>query len=251
MPKRFHCIFGHRDSSNRTKFKQGSDSNTIGKIGLRIKSDSRPNVGSEGENSSSLKVYENEYFSIFKIFAKEIAEILLGTTPQSDLLHTSYLQWIATMDFERSSQARSWLFDSSTLLQCREKALTDKPKGSSSLDRVRRFASGFHRRHAGTAENVDPPHTNRQVSSSSALTVEEQEMLVRFHAMQITQLIGPMAMLNGLVRNSAILATAVMLFRRFYMSNSVLDYEPRRIAVAAAYLASKVGEQRVEVSTSW
>lgn len=151
------------------------------------------------------------------------------------------------MDFERSSQARSWLFDSSTLLQCREKALTDKPKGSSSL-RVRRFASGFHRRHAGTAENVDPPHTNRQVSSSSALMVEEQEMLVRFHAMQITQLIGPMAILNGLVRNSAILATAVMLFRRFYMSNSVLDYEPRRIAVAAAYLASKVGEQRVEVS---
>jgi hypothetical protein len=57
-----------------------------------------------------------------------------------------------------------------------------------------------------------------------------------------------MAVLNGLVRNSTILATAIMLFRRFYVSNSVLDYEPRRVAVAAAYLASKVEEQRVELS---
>jgi hypothetical protein len=176
------------------------------------------------------------------------AEILLGTTPQSSnsTHHIIISRWIATMDFENSSQARSWLFDNVTLMQCRQKALTERPKGSSSLDRVRRFASGYHRRHADTAENFDPPHTNRRVSSES-LTAEEQEMLVRFHAKQITQLIGPMAVLNGLVRNSTILATAIMLFRRFYVSNSVLDYEPRRVAVAAAYLASKVEEQRVEV----
>jgi hypothetical protein len=194
-------------------------------------------------------IYVNEYFLIFPTISKfPVAKILLGTTPQSSTSthHIFISQWIATMDFENSSQARSWLFDNGTLMQCRQKALTERPKGSSSLDRVRRFASGYHRRHADTAENFDPPHTNRQVSLES-LTAEEQEMLVRFHAKQITQLIGPTAVLNGLVRNSAILATAIMLFRRFYLSNSVLDCEPRRIAVAAAYLASKVEEQRVEV----
>lgn len=151
------------------------------------------------------------------------------------------------MDFDTSSQARSWLFDSSTLVQCRQKALTEQPKGSNGGARVRSFASGFHSRHAGTEENLDPPHANRNMISS-ALSVEEQEMLVRYHAQQIGQLIGPVAVVRGLVRNSTVQATAIMLFRRFYISNSVLHFEPRRLAVASAYLASKIEEQRVEVS---
>jgi len=154
------------------------------------------------------------------------------------------------MDFDSSSQARSWLFDSSTLMQCRQKALNEKPKATArSSHRVRHFASGFHRRHEDTEENLDPPHVSSlDPSSSSTLSVQEQEMLVRFHAQQITQLVGPSAIFKGLVRNSTVLATAIMIFRRFYMSNSVLDFPPRRLAVAAVYLGSKIEEQRVEVS---
>jgi hypothetical protein len=155
------------------------------------------------------------------------------------------------MDFDSSSQARSWLFDETTLAQCRQKALAEKPKATArnSVERVRRFASGFHRRHAGTDENLDPPRHSRQVKLS-VLSAEEQELLISFHAQQISQLVGPTAVLfPGLVRSHTVLATAIMLFRRFYLSNTVLDFEPRRLSVAAAYLAAKVEEQRVEVRT--
>ena len=163
------------------------------------------------------------------------------------------------MDFDSSSQARSWLFDSNTLMICRQKALTEQPKATarSSVARVRRFASGFHGRHsaANAKEDFDPLHascserfTRSARMSLSSLSVQEQEMLVRFHAQQITQLVGPVAVLKGLVRHSSVLATAIMLFRRFYLSNSVLDFEPRRLSVAAAYLAAKIEEQRIQVS---
>jgi hypothetical protein len=84
-------------------------------------------------------------------------------------------------------------------------------------------------------------------SSPLSLSVEEQETLVPFHAPQISQLVGPAAIFSGLVRNSTVLATAIMIFRRFYLSNSVLDFSPRRLAVAVAYLGSKLEDQRVEL----
>ena len=157
------------------------------------------------------------------------------------------------MDFDNSSQARSWLFDSSTLRQCRQKAVEEARKTTTARDsvsRVRQFASGFHRRHVAMEENLDPPNVSSLDISTqrNTLSVKEQELMVRFHAHQISQLVGPTAVLPGLVRSSTILATAIMLFRRFYMSNSVLDFPPRKIAVAAAFLASKVEEHRVEVS---
>ena len=157
------------------------------------------------------------------------------------------------MDFDYSSQARSWLFDLSTLRQCRQKAVTEAPKtttGRGSVARVRQFASGFHRRHIAMEENLDPPNVSSLDISTqrNSLSVKEQELMVRFHAHQISQLVGPTAVLAGLVRSSTILATAIMIFRRFYMSNSLLDFPPQKMAVAAAFLATKVEENRIEVS---
>ena len=171
------------------------------------------------------------------------------------------------MDFDRSTQARSWLFDSHTLLQCRQKALDDQPTatGTSSVARVRKFASGFHSRHADAARlhsraDFDPPiDTSCSIGETSLcpeplirrtslLSVQEQETLVRFHAHQLSMLVGPYAVFQGLVRSPSVLATAIVFFRRFYMSNSVLDFEPRKIAVAAAFLASKVEDSIIEVS---
>ena len=46
------------------------------------------------------------------------------------------------------------------------------------------------------------------------------------------------------------LSTAIMLFRRFYLSNSVIDFHPRNIAAASALLSAKVDcERNVDVST--
>jgi cyclin H len=63
-------------------------------------------------------------------------------------------------------------------------------------------------------------------------------------------LIGPQAILPSLVRSPTVLATAITFFRRFFLSNSILDFTPRRMAVAAAFLAAKVEDQKVEVSSN-
>lgn len=165
------------------------------------------------------------------------------------------------MDFHRSTQARSWLFDEQSLSQCREKIINERslgrnPDGSS---KVRKFASGFCRRQDSTndsatdgsgSSSIDPHELSEP---QTTLTSKEQGILVRFHAHQLTMLVGPAAILPSLVRRPTVLATAVMFFRRFYLSNSVLDFKPRRMAVAAAFLAAKVEDQKVEVSllVSW
>lgn len=165
------------------------------------------------------------------------------------------------MDFERSTQARSWLFNEQSLYQCREKVVSErafvrKADGSS---KVRKFASGFGKRQAtglttnSTTGRSQPPSYRscdpvELIWDQSSLTSNEQTILVRFHAHQMSMLIGPTAILPSLVRSPTVLATAIMLFRRFYLSNSVLDFKPRRMAVAAAFLASKVEDQKVEVS---
>lgn len=84
--------------------------------------------------------------------------------------------------------------------------------------------------------------------NSGLYGVQDQETLIRFHAHQLQTLIGPAAMLPELRRSSSVLCTAVMLFRRFYLSNSAIDISPRKLVVACAFFASKLEEERVEIS---
>lgn len=73
--------------------------------------------------------------------------------------------------------------------------------------------------------------------------------MIHFHAHQIQSLVGPGALLAELRTNSTVLSTAIMLFRRFYLSNSIIEVSPRKMAVASAFFAAKVEDQKVEVST--
>jgi hypothetical protein len=165
------------------------------------------------------------------------------------------------MNFDSSTQARSWVFDEDTLAQCREKVISErstarKADGSS---KVRKFASGYHHCHDEDIKTYSTTNSPQSPSSGpcdlfealwagSTLSSNEQDVLVRFHAHQLTMLIGPAAILPSLVRSPTVLATAIVLLRRFYLSNSVLDFKPRKMAVAAAFLAAKIEEQKVEVS---
>ena len=72
------------------------------------------------------------------------------------------------------------------------------------------------------------------------LTAQEEATLVAFYAPKLATLIGPKAAVSRLKRNSKVTATAALLYRRFFLSNSVLWYDPKAIMVAAAFLASKV-----------
>eukprot|EP00804_Cyclotella_cryptica_P021760 CCRYP_000763-RA/>CCRYP_000763-RA protein AED:0.34 eAED:0.34 QI:0/0/0/1/0/0/2/0/394 len=64
---------------------------------------------------------------------------------------------------------------------------------------------------------------------------------------KIPNLIGPRATLPRCVRAPKVAATACLLFKRFYLSNSVMMYDPKCMSVAAAFLASKVEDCMLDV----
>jgi hypothetical protein len=175
------------------------------------------------------------------------------------------------MEFERSTQAKSWMFNEASIMQCKKQASIPQSDEESSYStcRVRKFASGFCHRENEKSDDQQkndvhfrpvsyenhcnsplliPPllHTS---SSAPVLTPHDQDVLVHFHAHQIQRLLGPNAIFPQLQRSASVLSTAIMLFRRFYLSNSVIDFHPRNMAVASALLAVKVDcENKLEVS---
>jgi Cyclin, N-terminal domain len=165
------------------------------------------------------------------------------------------------MNFDHSSQARSWLFDEDTLLECRNKVTRETSLSSVDASvKVKNFASGFSSRMDSSVRkrNIegetilisddDYNSSSNHNADSSHMTSSDQEILVRFHAHQICSLVGPDAVIPSLIRSQHVLATAIVMFRRFYLSNSVLDFKPRAMAVAAAFLASKVDDEKIKVS---
>jgi cyclin H len=75
----------------------------------------------------------------------------------------------------------------------------------------------------------------------------EESLLVSFYVSKLPSLIGPLAQVPRLRRESKVTATAAMLCRRFYLSNSVMCYDPKITMVAAAFLASKVEDAMTDV----
>uniref|UniRef100_A0A7S1VMQ6 Cyclin-like domain-containing protein n=1 Tax=Grammatophora oceanica TaxID=210454 RepID=A0A7S1VMQ6_9STRA len=158
--------------------------------------------------------------------------------------------------FEVSTQAASWLFTEESLSLCRKQAVKER-----NGKRARKFASGFDQRSTSTGsttvkpsfpesdeDNLLPPFDIFEPRSNrTGLTADEQDVMIRFHSHQMSMVIGPNAVLPELMRSASVLATAVMLFRRFYLSNCVLDFQPRRVAIAACLLASKIEEEKVPI----
>lgn len=145
-------------------------------------------------------------------------------------------------DFTQSTQAKSWIFTNRSLAYCRAEA------ANTSRRRVRSFAAGFTSRY-------DPNCLCNHEAASHQISESDQSRLVQFHAHQLaTTLTGPTAVLDELRCSRVVSATAVSLFRRFYLSNSVLRYEPRVMAAACGVLASKLEDEPIEVRravSSW
>lgn len=149
------------------------------------------------------------------------------------------------MDFARSTQAKSWMFSKESLDACRQQSLTMELEPTTTnfvMGRVRKFGSGFHRRY-----QLDAQGASKHASCESDISVRDQEVLIQFHAHQIQLLVGPNAIMYDLRTSENVLATAIIFFRRFYLSNSVLKVSPRRIAAACAFFAAKVEEEKIEV----
>lgn len=180
----------------------------------------------------------------------------LDSHSQSILLfHKLY----SNMEFEKSSQAKYFMFDDhEALMACKQDAseirsLRRKPErdnhhtAQSTKLAPQSFACGYQR-------NWDEQRVGRSSIALHVQTIEnscvrstplpsmatsDQEILIHFHAHQLQRLIGPNAVFPELRRSASTLSTAIMLFRRFYLSNSIIDFPGRPMAAAAALLATK------------
>jgi hypothetical protein len=151
------------------------------------------------------------------------------------------------VDFEMSSQAKFWMFNETTLYECRQKACDNdgmKLCAAGGKPRVRKFGCGYHGRTTSSKATPNKRDKPPATALSSTISPEEQETLIHFHAHQIQKLIGPNAIFPMLKRGASVLSTAIMLFRKFYLSNSVVDFHPRHIAAASALLAVKTDCER-------
>lgn len=83
-----------------------------------------------------------------------------------------------------------------------------------------------------------------QYKSSSMmkfLTFEESELILKFFERKLADFCNKFR--PGMPRNT--FGTALQYFKRFYLTNSVMDYHPKEILVTAAYLACKAEEFNV------
>lgn len=87
----------------------------------------------------------------------------------------------------------------------------------------------------------------QSTGGSPFINAAEEQLLVNFYLNKMPLLIGPSAQVRRLRRDSKVLATSAMLYRRFFVSNSVLLFDPKAILVAAAFLGSKVEDSMAQI----
>eukprot|EP00539_Tryblionella_compressa_P002360 CAMPEP_0178734904 /NCGR_PEP_ID=MMETSP0744-20121128/1599_1 /TAXON_ID=913974 /ORGANISM="Nitzschia punctata, Strain CCMP561" /LENGTH=476 /DNA_ID=CAMNT_0020387229 /DNA_START=865 /DNA_END=2295 /DNA_ORIENTATION=- len=159
------------------------------------------------------------------------------------------------LDFDRSTQAKHWMFDEDSLRQCREEACAiqslDGALPGRGGPRIQKIACGYAKKKGAVGMDTSGPWGEMPAEGNRSpftMSPQDQETLVHFHAHQIQRLIGPNAIFPLLRRGTSVLSTAIMLFRRFYLSNSVVDFHPRSIAAASALLAVKADcERRIPI----
>ena len=112
------------------------------------------------------------------------------------------------------------------------------------------FAKGYGDKSNGSSMDIDQNDTEEEVMEIEEfpfITPEEETTLVHFYATKLFSLIGPKAQHPPLRRDVKVASTAALLLRRFYLSNSVMLYDPKVFMVACAFLATKVEDATVNI----
>lgn len=158
-------------------------------------------------------------------------------------------------DYELSSHISSWMFtpqdlevlrvqanlEACTYLQGLER-LEDKEEALASLEPPQ--PKCFAKCHQSSKRECP---AGDESTTSSYLTSTEEQSLVKFYSSKIFSLVGQNAPHFKLKRDVKVASTAALLFRRFYLSNSVMVFDPKAIMVACAFLATKVEDVTVEI----
>jgi cyclin H len=132
-----------------------------------------------------------------------------------------------------------------TKLLASQLATEESASSRSTNPPVETFARDFVELHISYESDDEGPWET--ADGHPFLTPSEEELLVSFYASKLPSLIGPTAQVPRLRRESKVPATAAMLLRRFFMSNSVMVHDPKVIMVAAAFLAAKVEDAMTDI----
>ena len=185
------------------------------------------------------------------------------------------------VDYQDSSHLNQWLFESTEQMEeCRARAnhdarvwLIEQEKASSqstdpdntgdassktttTTPMALFYACGYNQnKKKAKSENSSEPLQIDYISQGpwknakghEFLAPAEESTLISFYASKLASLIGPKASISRLRRESKVTATAALLYRRFYLSNSVMVFDPKVVLVASAFLASKVEDVMADV----
>ena len=123
---------------------------------------------------------------------------------------------------------------------------SERPDRGSDLE-LQRYRGGPWERPPPLVVGDGSSDTKSSTAPCSYLTVEEEQILVNFYVSKLPSLIGPQAQVPRLRRESKVTATAALLIRRFFASNSVMLHDPKTVLVAAAFLGSKAEDATADV----
>jgi cyclin H len=165
-------------------------------------------------------------------------------------------------DYRESSQRHLWVFASSQQMndirdESNQKARQFLVQNHSSTPEeqrapVEQWACSVAKRSTKVKSESIKTKQDQDILSCNPdgddfLSPSEEDTLVSFYIHKLPALIGPLAMIPRLRRESKVVATAARLTRRFFLSNSVMLHDPKRIMVAAAFLALKVEDVTADV----
>ncbi|KAJ1454140.1 hypothetical protein M885DRAFT_618383 [Pelagophyceae sp. CCMP2097] len=85
-----------------------------------------------------------------------------------------------------------------------------------------------------------PPHA---AAESGALQAADEVQLLRWYQVQMQKLVGRGAAQKRLRRSHKVAATAIVLYKRFYLSHSVLECEPMEFALCCIFVAGKLEDE--------
>jgi cyclin H len=160
------------------------------------------------------------------------------------------------MDYDKISHVSSWLFTADEIRGLRAKAnrearifirtqaltsASDTSSTSTSTPKPNSFAK-FH----DISTSIDSNNISMN-SEDDMITPEEETELINFYCSKLLNLIGPSATIHRLKRDIKVASTASLLLKRFYLSNSVICFDPKAIMVAAAFLAAKVEDSTCDI----
>ena len=117
----------------------------------------------------------------------------------------------------------------------------DKPKSTDTVDEDAQLLQE-------SDPQYGPTNTSKSRGNNPLLTPTDEAALISFYCSKISLLIGPHATLSRCKRDAKVSATACLLFRRFYLSNSVMMFDPKCMLAASAFLATKVEDCMISIN---